>query len=252
MQTVKNDYTTWRALGPGGLPANVGGWLIATALRPLSRRDLMTVAGASPAGRHWHLEPRRGPRPTIAPYPIPHRQLTDRATPVLTDRITGAVTTEARTNNRYHLARSHFERRGDALYLTDVTTAAPWISRTNGEILHVHETEGSMHVVMQPEDAQTVISAGWGELHPLAGRPGLGLPETYVFLYAPRDSDDANRTDHPSRNSYFDDMTLRSRGFAFIAGYIPERHKVAAVDCGLLLDSIFILDAKSAAKPSRV
>lgn len=47
-------------------------------------------------------------------------------------------------------------------------------------------------------------------------------------------------------------MTLRSRGFAFIAGYIPERHKVAAVDCGLLLDSIFILDAKSAAKPSRV
>lgn len=103
------------------------------------------------------------------------------------------VATEARTNNRYHLARSHFERRGDALYLTDVTTAAPWISRTNGEILHVHETEGSMHVVMQPDDAQTVISAGWGELHPLAGRPGLGLPETYVFLYAPRDSDDADR-----------------------------------------------------------
>ncbi len=193
VQTVKNDYKTWRALGPGGLPANVGGWLIATALRPLSRRDLMTVAIASRAGRHWHLEPRRGPRPTIAPYPIPHRQLTDRATPGLTVRITGAVATEARTDNRYHLARSHFERRGDALYLTDVTAAAPWISRTNGEILHVHETEGSMHVVMQPDDAQTVISAGWGELHPLAGRPGLGLPETYVFLYAPRNSDDADR-----------------------------------------------------------
>ena len=56
----------------------------------------------------------------------------------------------------------------------------------------MHDSEGSMHVVMQPDDAQTVISAGWGELHPLAGRPVLGLPETYVFLYAPRDSDDVH------------------------------------------------------------
>ncbi|MGF0310533.1 hypothetical protein [Rhodococcus sp. IEGM1428] len=47
-------------------------------------------------------------------------------------------------------------------------------------------------------------------------------------------------------------MTLRSRGFDIIAGYIPARHNVAAVDLGRLLDSIFILEANSAAKPSRV
>ena len=47
-------------------------------------------------------------------------------------------------------------------------------------------------------------------------------------------------------------MTLRSSGFDFIAGYIPERHNVAAVDLDRLLDSIFILDAKSVTKPSRV
>lgn len=193
MQKVKNDYAAWMELGPGGLPANVGGWLIATALRPLARRDSLTVGGAASPGLHWHLERRAGPRPTIAPYPIPHRQLTDRANSTLIERLNAAVTAEARPDGPFHMARSRFERRGDALYVTDITAAAPWIARTKGEILHVHETEGSLHVVLQPDDAQTVISAGWGELHPLAGRPVLALPETYVFLYAPRHSDDADR-----------------------------------------------------------
>ncbi|MGV8874138.1 MAG: hypothetical protein ACOH2Q_16510 [Rhodococcus sp. (in: high G+C Gram-positive bacteria)] len=192
MQNVKNDYAAWMELGPGGLPANIGGWLITTALRPLARRDPLTVIGAANPGLHWQLEHRAGPRPTIASYPIPHRQLTDRAHSTLIERLTAAVTAEARPDRPFHLERSRFERRGDALYVTDISTAAPWIARTKGEILHVHETEGSMHAVLQPDDAQTVISAGWGELHPLAGRPVLGLPETYVFLYAPRDSDDAD------------------------------------------------------------
>ncbi|OZD07175.1 hypothetical protein CH275_08415 [Rhodococcus sp. 06-235-1A] len=192
MQNVKNDYAAWIDLGPGGLPANVGGWLITTALRQLSRRDPLTVHGAAGTELHWHVEHRSGPRPTIAPYPIPHRQLTDRGSAALIERLTAAVTDEARQGTPFHLARSRFERRGGALYLSDIGTASPWISRTKGEIVHVHETEGSLHVVLQPDDAQSVISAGWGELHPLAGRPVLGLPETYVFLYAPRDSDDAD------------------------------------------------------------
>ncbi|MEW1933998.1 hypothetical protein AB0362_17590 [Rhodococcus sp. NPDC079359] len=190
VQNVKNDYAAWMGLGPGGLPANVGGWLITTALRPLARRDPLTVAGTASPGLHWHLEPRSGQRPSIAPHPIPHRQLTDRGTPASIERLTAAVTEHAGSELPFHMERSRFERRGDALYVSDINAAAPWISRTKGEVLHLHESEGSMHVVMQPDDAQTVISAGWGELHPLAGRPVLGLPETYVFLYAPRDSDD--------------------------------------------------------------
>ncbi|MCZ4517387.1 DUF5519 family protein [Rhodococcus ruber] len=193
MQKVKNDYTAWMELGPGGLPANIGGWLITTALRPFARRDPLRVDGTSGTGLHWPLEHRPGPRPSIAPYPIPHRQLTDRGTRALIERLTAAVAAEALSDRPFHLERSRFERRGDALYLSDLRSASPWISRTNGEIVHVHETEGSLHVVLQPDDAQTVISAGWGELHPLAGRPVLGLPENYVFLYAPRDSDDADR-----------------------------------------------------------
>lgn len=191
MQRVKNDYTAWMELGPGGLPANVAGWLITTALRPCARRDPLTVDGASGTGLHWQLEHRPGPRPRMAPYPIPHRQLTERGTPALIDLLTAAVTAEAASDRPFHLARSRFERRGDALYLSDLRSASPWICRTKGEIVHVHDTEGSLHVVLQPDDAQTVVSAGWGELHPLAGRAVFGLPETYVFLYAPRDSDDA-------------------------------------------------------------
>ncbi|MDV6303135.1 MULTISPECIES: hypothetical protein [Rhodococcus] len=190
MHNVKSDYAAWMELGPGGLPANVGGWLITTALRPLARRDPLTVAGTSSPGLHWHLEQRPGTRPAIAPHPIPHRQLTDRGTHASIERLTAAVAEHAGPESPFHMERSRFERRGDALYVSDISAAAPWISRTKGEVLHVHESEGSMHVVMQPDDAQTVISAGWGELHPLAGRPVLGLPETYVFLYAPRDSDD--------------------------------------------------------------
>ena len=201
MQKVKNDYAAWIDLGPGGLPANVGGWLISTALKPLARRDPLTVGGAAGAGLHWHLERRRGPRPTIAPYPIPHRQLTGRGTPALIERMTAAVTGEAGSHAPFHMERSRFERRGDALYLSDIGTASPWIARTKGEILHVHETEGSLHVVLQPDDAQTVISAGWGELHPLAGRLVLGLPETYVFLYAPRDTEDADHIEQIIRRA---------------------------------------------------
>ena len=42
-------------------------------------------------------------------------------------------------------------------------------------------------------DAQRIIDAGWGELHPLAGRPPIGLPEPYVLLYSPRDRYDVEQ-----------------------------------------------------------
>lgn len=49
-----------------------------------------------------------------------------------------------------------------------------------------------MHLTLHPEDAALVISQGWGERHPLAGCPILGigrrlLPEGFVMVYAPQD-----------------------------------------------------------------
>jgi hypothetical protein len=45
--------------------------------------------------------------------------------------------------------------------------------------------DGSLHVVLSPDDCSAVVAAEWGELHPLAesgqAPPGLAM------IYAPRD-----------------------------------------------------------------
>lgn len=82
-----------------------------------------------------------------------------------------------------------------------------WIKRSGYEIADAHHGDGSLHVILHPEDIRTAIEQGWGELHPLAStwwfwmfywnyvqswwnptaRPPI--PETLVLLYAPRNSD---------------------------------------------------------------
>ena len=47
-----------------------------------------------------------------------------------------------------------------------------------------------MHLTLHPLDVSIVISAGWGERHPLAGKYIHGkelLPSGFVMVYAPRD-----------------------------------------------------------------
>jgi phospholipase/carboxylesterase len=50
------------------------------------------------------------------------------------------------------------------------------------EFAHIHP-DGSMHVVLEAEDALAAIEAGWAEPHPMAAffNPGM------VMLYTPRD-----------------------------------------------------------------
>ncbi|WP_338889400.1 hypothetical protein [Rhodococcus sovatensis] len=199
---IKRDYSTWTALGPGGLPSNPFGWVVTTILRAFKRPDPLTVRGASNSSNTWTLEPRLAPRPFIAPHPVPHRQLSGHSTPSLIHQIGGVIADEARRNDSLlHLGRSRLERRGDALYLSDPSLADPNISRTQCEIAHVHGSDGSLHVVMTEDDAQTVISAGWGELHPLAGRPLIGLPESYVLIYAPTSDHEVNCIAHIVRRA---------------------------------------------------
>lgn len=45
-----------------------------------------------------------------------------------------------------------------------------------------------MHIVLSPTDAKKVIEAGWGELHPFAGR--LLPVKTYMLVYSPRNTAD--------------------------------------------------------------
>jgi hypothetical protein len=83
-----------------------------------------------------------------------------------------------------HIATSRWEKHGPALF---VSTPVPgsYVTKCRNEIVHMHEVDGSMHVVLTPQDAKLVIERGWGERMGLAGR--LMLPSTYVIIYAPRD-----------------------------------------------------------------
>ncbi|WP_188546875.1 luciferase domain-containing protein [Rhodococcoides trifolii] len=189
MRTLVDNYRDWLNLGPGGLPANPVGWVITTALRPLGR-DPMTVRGIRTAPTPaWDLPVRSGPRPPVAPFPIPHRQTADVADDVTTSAISEVVESCA-ADRRMFMQRSHFERRGQALFVREGFRTVERVKTARGEIAHVHSGDGSLHVVADPADAQLIIEQGWGELHPLAGRPLLGLPESYVLLYSPRNDED--------------------------------------------------------------
>ncbi|WP_052407664.1 luciferase domain-containing protein [Allokutzneria albata] len=62
---------------------------------------------------------------------------------------------------------------------------------TQGEVAHIHPSDGSMHMIFSPTDAITVLEAGWGERHPLAGNyPNMPVP--YVFVYSPRTVEQAD------------------------------------------------------------
>ena len=55
------------------------------------------------------------------------------------------------------------------------------------EFAHVHPPyDGSMHMMLPPEQVRELIAKGWGEAHPLALR-GM-IPETAVMVFGPRDA----------------------------------------------------------------
>lgn len=194
MAALLEDYRRWRALGEGGLPANPVGWLVTTSLRPWGRDTITVDATPDAAPSDFTLPQRRGDRPVIAPYPIPHRELHTVTDP---DRIRAlaehVAAFGAGDSGPMVTSTSRFERRGDALFVRDRATASPWIAHARGEIAHVHGTQGSLHVVADPADVSEIIRRGWGERHPLAGRPIIGLPDSYLFLYAPRDATDSQQ-----------------------------------------------------------
>ena len=75
------DYQQWKALGKGGVPDNLIGWLMVTGTRPLKRNPLVTKFFEEDMGKDCDisilesLSKRAGDRPIIAKHPVPHRQL---------------------------------------------------------------------------------------------------------------------------------------------------------------------------------
>ena len=186
------DYARWRSLGPGGLPANVRGWLTTTRLRLKAIDPLDVGPIAASATDDWHawteLRPRTGTRPKVSPYPVPHRQLDQLPSEPVRVALRKLFDKAAAENaDQVGYALSHFERRHPAIRRTGKASSSD--PPSFGEIAHIHPSDHSMHMILSSRDAVAVIEAGWGERHGLAGI-ALDLPVNYVMVYAPRGEDD--------------------------------------------------------------
>lgn len=180
------DYRAWRALGPGGLPPTPMGWLTMDLLRIRAWRvDPFDTTGWAGTGHlTGPLPVRQGPRPAVARYPIPHRQLDQLPDHRFTPSLTVASFVAARPALTCH--HSYYEKHNDAAFVAMGSPIDADGEVSGGEIGHIH-ADGSLHVILSRADASRAVGNQWGELHPLAGR-AAGLPRTYVLLYAPRES----------------------------------------------------------------
>ncbi|KAM5373466.1 hypothetical protein ACJZ2D_006960 [Fusarium nematophilum] len=197
LRIAAQDYREYLKIGPGGVPYNVFGWLIQLSLRPLKKETLHTgcyeeewaVAQAGPNGHiGWLSEDdvplRDGERPTVGSWTVPSRQLTELAGEDVKERYQTFLSSLASSSPLdLKIATSFAEGRGPALFIGDGVFWRYIHRRTRGEIAHMHESDGSMHVNLAPKDAKLVLERGWGERHPLSGR---GLYVGMVMVYAPR------------------------------------------------------------------
>ncbi|KAF2017468.1 hypothetical protein BU24DRAFT_151604 [Aaosphaeria arxii CBS 175.79] len=200
------DYRLFLSYGPGGLPYNPLGWLVANIFNLISREQLSTTVyshrgfplddepGFLPAG---FPQKRASPRPLFGAHAVPQRQLdqlpTEAIRQSLIDRF-AELGQQTQEKGLTEVKQSLLERRHDAIHVSKKRQWHALADQTRGEISHVHAgLDGSLHVTLHPSDCKAVIEAGWGQRHPLSGVRllqtllGLSLPISYVVIYAPRD-----------------------------------------------------------------
>lgn len=181
------DYRGWTALGEGGIPHGLAGWWRMNSLRRRLDTDPIDTSCFELAGRVSalaDLPQRDGARPAVAPYSIPHRQAGGNASAEVVRELCTFIDAEAerRADEGVYLAESGFEKHHDALFSTRLRDSS---EEETGEVAHVHQPQGTLHVNLTASDAKIVIERGWGELHGLAGK-GWRLPKHYTLLYLPR------------------------------------------------------------------
>jgi hypothetical protein len=194
------DYHGYLALGPGGLPHNVVGWIGQMLLKPLrvepfgtSCYDETAFEKAGPNGHVAFLSEkdvpvRQAPRPAIGSWAVPSRQVSDLADESIIERYQEFLRSlAAESPSKLKIATSIVERRGPALFATSEGELHPIAKRTKGEIGHMHASDGSIHVNLAPKDAKLVLERGWGQRHPLAGRL---LYLGNIMVYAPRNEEE--------------------------------------------------------------
>ncbi|KAK2738869.1 hypothetical protein FQN57_006884 [Myotisia sp. PD_48] len=185
-------YHDFLALGPGGTPSTIPGYLRICVLSIFALKNPL-----KPPGLPQNLSPQIGilkflpkrsmSRPKVAGL-APHRQITQRAPPALYAALTTAIKHLAAENqDRFYEATSCFEQHSSGLFSVPHSNNR---KTCNGEICHSHPSDGSMHLTLHPADVKLVLESGWGERHPLARENWWWkfrfVPPGFVMIYAPQ------------------------------------------------------------------
>ncbi|KIX02063.1 uncharacterized protein Z518_08002 [Rhinocladiella mackenziei CBS 650.93] len=199
------DYRLFKALGPGGPPYNVFGWIkVSIIIRPFTLADHETTRTEDypDAGAHEEilaLPERKGERPVIVGI-APQRQFSQCPGPEMNTRVL-SLFSSAVTNNPKLLQKrvSGVEKHHSALFVHPSLLSKPEnLSDTarisNGELGHIHG-DTSLHLYFSPPDARVIIEKGWAQRHRLArtqpwwfggGKNWWQIGETFLLIYAPR------------------------------------------------------------------
>jgi hypothetical protein len=188
------DYKNWVALGIGGIPHTLEGY---RNMKELSKqmKDPLDVSGLKQdIGKRGdistlkNLPVRNGERPTIAPYPVPHRQMTQHNDSIIREKQKKVFDDAVAASKGILIYKtSYLEKNSPGIFLQDSATGNKTVVLvSHGEVGHIHMFDGSMHIILSPSDTKEVIEKGWGELHGLAGQGRAA--KTYMMIYSPRDS----------------------------------------------------------------
>ncbi|GJE92835.1 hypothetical protein PsYK624_089930 [Phanerochaete sordida] len=198
---LRRNYAQFLALGPGGLPYNARGWLVALLLKLFARETTSTGEYARDANKDvWlaaSLPPRQGRRPAVGFHVVPARQL-DQVERGMFKRLDELFERVVKLNPELlEYRRSPHEKINNGIVVKQAAPAAHDVLRMGlREVGHIHPSDHSVHVILAPQDCKLVIEKGWGERHQLSGSPGLHalpfppeakLPKEYIWIYAPRD-----------------------------------------------------------------
>lgn len=128
---------------------------------------------------------RRGPRPATTPT-NPHTQLEQIAPVDLQERLRD----HALALPGVRRGRSQVSVPGAIAFYLDEPAEEPQLPDLfGGEWGHIHpHHDGSLHLNVPTELAETLIEAGWAEYHTLV--PRGHLPPLVVMVYGPRDEDE--------------------------------------------------------------
>lgn len=187
---MRDDWKAFTSLGPGGTSQTIAGFTKLQLLAIFRLRDPYKPAPVpADLARQAYLSnvpDRAGPRPRVMGL-VPHRQADQRSTGDIQQRFRSFLKSlPERMPGRLKNATSCLEKHCIGLFALSPVNDRGICPE---EVMHCHDLDGSMHLVLHPADAQIVIRQGWGERHPLGrgGWMGYFVPSGIMMVYAPRD-----------------------------------------------------------------